>query len=117
MTTTRAPTTQQDLDRQIGALAEVGVRRDRIYVDKKSGATTALACGIKQKNTPAVNRMPVVFADESMGHSSGESCTRRVGARPTAPSAIPPPTTPRLRVDRPDVVARPAYSHCLDLVG
>jgi hypothetical protein len=41
MTTTRAPTTQQDLDRPIGALAEVGVRRDRIYVDKKSGATTA----------------------------------------------------------------------------
>jgi DNA invertase Pin-like site-specific DNA recombinase len=37
----RVSTTKQDLDRQIGALAEVGVRRDRIYADKKSGATTA----------------------------------------------------------------------------
>jgi Resolvase, N terminal domain len=30
---------KQDLDRQIEALAEAGVARKRIYVDKKSGAT------------------------------------------------------------------------------
>jgi DNA invertase Pin-like site-specific DNA recombinase len=37
----RVSTAKQDLDRQIGALAEVGVARDRIYVDKKSGATVS----------------------------------------------------------------------------
>lgn len=35
----RVSTAKQDLDRQIEALAEAGVARDRIYVDKKSGAT------------------------------------------------------------------------------
>ena len=32
-------TAKQDLDRQIEALAEAGLARERIYVDKKSGAT------------------------------------------------------------------------------
>jgi DNA invertase Pin-like site-specific DNA recombinase len=36
----RVSTAKQDLDRQIEALAEAGVARERIYVDKKSGATT-----------------------------------------------------------------------------
>ena len=36
----RVSTTKQDLERQIEALADAGVARDRIYVDKKSGATT-----------------------------------------------------------------------------
>ena len=31
---------KQDLDRQIDALEQAGIPRDRIYVDKKSGATT-----------------------------------------------------------------------------
>ena len=35
----RVSTVKQDLDRQIEALAEVGIDRERIYVDKKSGAT------------------------------------------------------------------------------
>jgi DNA invertase Pin-like site-specific DNA recombinase len=35
----RVSTAKQDLERQIEALAEAGVARDRIYVDKKSGAT------------------------------------------------------------------------------
>jgi DNA invertase Pin-like site-specific DNA recombinase len=35
----RVSTAKQDLDRQIEALAEAGIGRDRIYVDKKSGAT------------------------------------------------------------------------------
>ena len=35
----RVSTVKQDLDRQIEALAAAGVDRDRIYVDKKSGAT------------------------------------------------------------------------------
>ncbi len=33
-------TVKQDLDRQIDALEQVGIPRDRIYVDRKSGATT-----------------------------------------------------------------------------
>ena len=36
----RVSTVKQDLDRQIDALEQVGIPRDRIYVDKKSGATT-----------------------------------------------------------------------------
>ena len=36
----RVSTAKQDLDRQIQSLIEAGVDRDRIYVDKKSGATT-----------------------------------------------------------------------------
>jgi DNA invertase Pin-like site-specific DNA recombinase len=35
----RASTTKQDLERQIEALAETGIARERICVDKKSGAT------------------------------------------------------------------------------
>ncbi|MGJ9407368.1 recombinase family protein [Nesterenkonia aurantiaca] len=35
----RVSTAKQDLDRQIEALREVGIAADRIYVDKKSGAT------------------------------------------------------------------------------
>lgn len=35
----RVSTTTQDLERQIEALAETGIDRERIYVDKKSGAT------------------------------------------------------------------------------
>ena len=36
----RVSTVKQDLDRQIDALVKAGVARDRIYVDRKSGATT-----------------------------------------------------------------------------
>ena len=36
----RVSTVKQDLDRQIDALEQVGIPRERIYVDKKSGATT-----------------------------------------------------------------------------
>ncbi len=36
----RVSTVKQDLDRQIDALEQVGISRDRIYVDKKSGAST-----------------------------------------------------------------------------
>jgi DNA invertase Pin-like site-specific DNA recombinase len=36
----RVSTVKQDLDRQIDALERVGIPRDRIYVDRKSGATT-----------------------------------------------------------------------------
>jgi DNA invertase Pin-like site-specific DNA recombinase len=36
----RVSTKKQDLDRQIHALQEAGIPTDRIYVDKKSGATT-----------------------------------------------------------------------------
>jgi len=36
----RVSTVKQDLDRQIDALERVGILRDRIYVDRKSGATT-----------------------------------------------------------------------------
>src|ERR1039457_7004908 len=36
----RVSTVKQDLDRQIDALEQAGIPRDRIYVDKKSGATT-----------------------------------------------------------------------------
>ena len=35
----RVSTAKQDLDRQIEALAEAGLARERIYVEKKSGAT------------------------------------------------------------------------------
>ena len=35
----RVSTAKQDLDRQLEALLQVGIARDRIYVDKKSGAT------------------------------------------------------------------------------
>ena len=35
----RVSTAKQDLDRQIEALADAGIARERIYVDKKSGAT------------------------------------------------------------------------------
>jgi DNA invertase Pin-like site-specific DNA recombinase len=36
----RVSTAKQDLDRQLHALAEVGIPPERIYVDKKSGSTT-----------------------------------------------------------------------------
>ncbi|WP_272027602.1 recombinase family protein [Kocuria rosea] len=36
----RVSTAKQDLDRQIDALRQVGIAPKRIYVDKKSGATT-----------------------------------------------------------------------------
>ncbi|MHA7295198.1 recombinase family protein [Arthrobacter sp. HLT1-21] len=36
----RVSTAKQDLDRQIDALRAVGIPRERIYVDKKSGSTT-----------------------------------------------------------------------------
>jgi DNA invertase Pin-like site-specific DNA recombinase len=36
----RVSTAKQDLDRQIDALRRVGIAAERIYVDKKSGATT-----------------------------------------------------------------------------
>jgi len=36
----RVSTTKQDLDRQVDALVAAGVPAERIYVDKKSGATT-----------------------------------------------------------------------------
>jgi len=36
----RVSTLKQDLDRQIDALEQTGIPRKRIYVDKKSGATT-----------------------------------------------------------------------------
>jgi len=35
----RVSTVKQDLDRQIEALADAGIARERIYVDKKSGVT------------------------------------------------------------------------------
>ncbi len=35
----RVSTVKQDLDRQIEALMAAGIARDRIYLDKKSGAT------------------------------------------------------------------------------
>jgi DNA invertase Pin-like site-specific DNA recombinase len=35
----RVSTAKQDLERQIAALLEAGIGRERIYVDKKSGAT------------------------------------------------------------------------------
>jgi DNA invertase Pin-like site-specific DNA recombinase len=35
----RVSTVKQELERQIEALAEAGIARERIYVDKKSGAT------------------------------------------------------------------------------
>lgn len=36
----RVSTVKQDLDRQIDALQQVGIARNRIYIDKKSGANT-----------------------------------------------------------------------------
>jgi DNA invertase Pin-like site-specific DNA recombinase len=36
----RVSTTKQDLDRQIGAPRKEGIAAGRIYVDKKSGAST-----------------------------------------------------------------------------
>jgi DNA invertase Pin-like site-specific DNA recombinase len=36
----RVSTAKQDLDRQLHALADVGIAPERIYVDKKSGSTT-----------------------------------------------------------------------------
>lgn len=36
----RVSTTKQDLTRQLDALASAGIHADRIFVDKKSGATT-----------------------------------------------------------------------------
>jgi len=36
----RVSTAKQDLERQVEALVEAGVARERIYLDKKSGATT-----------------------------------------------------------------------------
>ncbi|MGV8858677.1 recombinase family protein [Rhodoglobus sp.] len=36
----RVSTAKQDLDRQLDALGAIGIPSGRIYVDKKSGATT-----------------------------------------------------------------------------
>ncbi|MGH9058468.1 MAG: recombinase family protein, partial [Acidimicrobiales bacterium] len=36
----RVSTTKQDLDRQVDALVAAGVPEKRVYLDKKSGATT-----------------------------------------------------------------------------
>ncbi len=36
----RVSTAKQDLDRQIDALTTAGIPTERIYLDKKSGATT-----------------------------------------------------------------------------
>jgi len=36
----RVSTTKQDLDRQVDALQQAGIGPERIYLDKKSGATT-----------------------------------------------------------------------------
>jgi len=36
----RVSTAKQDLDRQVDALTAAGVPAERIYLDKKSGATT-----------------------------------------------------------------------------
>jgi DNA invertase Pin-like site-specific DNA recombinase len=42
----RVSTAKQDLDRQIQALAEAGVARERIYVDKsRVRRSTGQACG------------------------------------------------------------------------
>ncbi|MGI8416270.1 MAG: recombinase family protein [Nakamurella sp.] len=38
----RVSTTQQDLDRQLDALAKAGAEAKRIYSDKESGATALL---------------------------------------------------------------------------
>ena len=40
MSSTTGATHSEGLDRQIDALERVGIPRDRIYVDRKSGATT-----------------------------------------------------------------------------
>lgn len=36
----RVSTAKQDLDRQVDALQQAGISAERIYLDKKSGATT-----------------------------------------------------------------------------
>ncbi len=36
----RVSTAEQDLDRQVDALQQAGITPDRIYLDRKSGATT-----------------------------------------------------------------------------
>ena len=61
----RVSTSKQDLERQIEALAETGIDRERIYVDKKSGATV---------ERPASRRclaMPVRATSSLCTHSTG----------------------------------------------
>jgi len=43
----RVSTAKQDLDRQLHALAEVGIPAERIYLDKKSGSTTTDRPGLR----------------------------------------------------------------------
>jgi len=40
----RVSTAKQDLDRQVDALTAAGIPTERIYLDKKSGATTGPGC-------------------------------------------------------------------------
>lgn len=49
----RVPTAKQDLDRQLHALAEVGIPAERTFVDKKSGSTTDRPGCVRCSATPA----------------------------------------------------------------
>jgi DNA invertase Pin-like site-specific DNA recombinase len=49
----RVSTAKQDLDRQIDALRQAGIAPERIYLDKKSGATTDRPGSRRRWSTPA----------------------------------------------------------------
>ena len=69
----RVSTTKQDLERQIEALAETGIDRERIYVDKKSGAT------VDRPGSRRCSATPVRATWSSCTHSTGwggQSATR-----------------------------------------
>jgi DNA invertase Pin-like site-specific DNA recombinase len=49
----RVSTAKQDLDRQVDALTAVGIPAERIYLDRKSGATTEVPGCMRPWSTPA----------------------------------------------------------------
>jgi hypothetical protein len=77
----RVSTAKQDLDRQIEALLEVGIARDRIYADKRSGAT------VDRPGTTATTRAQNPPTTTPIATGAGR--TGLTGADPR-PSAQPP---------------------------
>jgi len=58
----RVSTGKQDLERQIHALTEAGIAEDRIYLDKRSGATTDRPEGLSPPRRPHPRALPALLA-------------------------------------------------------
>lgn len=96
----RVSTTKQDLGRQIAALEAVGIPREQIHVDKKSGATTARPGLTKALDHARAGDVIVVHTLDLLGRTVRDTLNmiheldqRGVGVRNLAdPTGWTPPT-------------------------